>query len=31
MKEMGDKNSKSDDDGEKNDDTYAKKITPRSN
>ncbi len=31
MKEMGDKNNKSDDDEEKNDDTDGKKITPRSN
>ncbi len=31
MKEMGDKNNKSDDDEVKNDDTDEKKITPRSN
>ncbi len=31
MKEMGDKNNKSDDDEEKNDGTDGKKITPRSN
>ncbi len=31
MKEMGDKNNKSDDDEEKNDNTDEKKITPRSN
>ena len=31
MKEMGDKNNKSDDNEEKNDDTDGKKITPRLN
>jgi hypothetical protein len=31
MKEMGDKNYKSDDNEEKNDDPDEKKITPRSN
>ncbi len=31
IKEMGDKNNKSDEDEEKNDDTDEKKITPRSN